>query len=615
MEKRDGSEAATAPWDAFALGALAPLGPFSLVHLAPKIPPAVLHTALRTYLSLQGDELLLALFDGGAGTPEGCCALTTRRVYWTEQDREEPTATLPSTSAAPDQVGRTLPAGVNALGERRWRYHVLRYGELPEKIKEKTSTRGAPLLDLGGRLTLALPAADPGLRQALAAYLEAMGAAARAGAAPLLSEIDPELAQRVARALPAVARITTQTRAHYRDLLEFRRILFTATPRAFVTPLLTLACVAVFLAMAATGVPMLWPSEHQLIAWGANAGVRVSLRHEYWRIFASVFVHGGLIHLALNLWCLIHIGPLVERLYGNLTFAVLFVVAGIGGAIASFGFSPVRVSVGASGAIFGVLGALLAFLLIHRHALPASLLRPLRASAIGFVVFSTLFSLVVPNIDQAAHMGGLVTGFSSGVLLCPPWAAVRDFRLALRRGAMTALIALSLAGAGWAAVRRGETTIPPVRRYSDLHEQIAPALQEFDKIYKSVPPHSTLERDRNNEPVRQARLRQINDLTERATANLARLREARTADRDAGAMIPALLRAQSRLIDWLRAARRYLESGRLDDLLGPEGTRQSQQETDRYKLEFVKQRNAYFRMHRLNERLSGPVPRPPSRGP
>ena len=105
-------------------------------------------------------------------------------------------------------------------------------------------------------------------------------------------------------------------------------------------------------------MPALWPKGAELIVWGANEGVRIVLQHEYWRLFTSVFVHGGFIHLAVNMWSLFVIGPLVERIYGNWAFAVLYVAAGIGGAIASVAASPVRIGVGASGAICGLLGAL-----------------------------------------------------------------------------------------------------------------------------------------------------------------------------------------------------------------------------------------------------------------
>ncbi len=124
-----------------------------------------------------------------------------------------------------------------------------------------------------------------------------------------------------------------------------------------VTPLIVAACGAVFAAMAVAGVPILWPGALQLARWGANDGARLILHHEYWRLPASVFIHGGLIHLVVNMWSLLVIGPLVERIYGHLAFAVLYLAAGIGGAIASAAVPPVRVSVGASARSAGSWGA------------------------------------------------------------------------------------------------------------------------------------------------------------------------------------------------------------------------------------------------------------------
>jgi rhomboid protease GluP len=189
------------------------------------------------------------------------------------------------------------------------------------------------------------------------------------------------------------------------DLVAFRRALNAATRRAVVTPLIVLACAAHFAAMIATGVPILWPSATELVHWGANDGARLILRHEYWRLIASVFVHGGIVHLVVNVWSLLVIGPLVERIYGQLAFAVLYLAAGIGGAIASAAVPPMRVSVGASGAICGVLGGLLAFLVVHRRAIPPTVLLQLTKNALGVVLFMVVLGAVVTNIDQAAHLG------------------------------------------------------------------------------------------------------------------------------------------------------------------------------------------------------------------
>ena len=121
-----------------------------------------------------------------------------------------------------------------------------------------------------------------------------------------------------------------------------------ATPRAVMTQAFTAACIIVYIAMVASGVHWLSPTAEQLVHWGANQGIGVALSQQYWRLFTCVFLHGGLIHVAVNVWNLLVIGPLVERFYGNLAFAVIYLASGVGGSIASLTASPLRVGVGAS---------------------------------------------------------------------------------------------------------------------------------------------------------------------------------------------------------------------------------------------------------------------------
>ncbi len=245
------------------------------------------------------------------------------------------------------------------------------------------------------------------------------------------------------------------------DLLEFRRALDAAARLVVVTPLMVMACVAVFAVMVISGVPVFQPNSTQLIDWGANDGARVMLRHDYWRLVTSVFVHGGLIHLAVNMWSLIVIGLLVERIYSPLAFAVIYLSAGIGGAIASAVIPPMRTSVGASGAICGVLGALMAFLVVNRRTIPPSVLKLFRGNLLGIVAFMAVLGVLVPNIDQAAHLGGLATGFVSGLLLSRPWPVVPSRWITARRLAMTAVIAAGLTGIAIAAHGGANPSCPP----------------------------------------------------------------------------------------------------------------------------------------------------------
>ena len=347
------------------------------------------------------------------------------------------------------------------------------------------------------------------------------------------------------------------------DLLAFRRALDASTRRSIVTPLIVAACGVVFAVMTASGVPIFWPYASQLVGWGANDGARLILRHEYWRLPASVFIHGGLIHLVLNMWSLLVIGALVERIYGHLAFAVLYVAAGIGGAIASAAVPPMRVSVGASGAICGILGGLLAFLVAHRRAIPPTVLRLLRKNVMVVVASMAVLGMLVPNIDHAAHLGGLAVGFVGGLLLIGPWPVrpgPRTRRVA-HRLAMTAIIAAVLAGSAVAVAHRGDDPVPPIRRLDDLNEQLAPIDREFSAIRLKLAQSAPLF-DGRDEPANQDAGRAVlRDLRARAATNAARIRRVRTSDPELQAVRDSFGRAHAGQIDRLDALGHYLDSG------------------------------------------------------
>ncbi len=202
-------------------------------------------------------------------------------------------------------------------------------------------------------------------------------------------------------------------------LVEFHRLLAGLTPHVYMTPLLVAANVLVFAAMAASGVSPANPKPEDLVRWGGNFGPATT-SGEWWRLFTCVFVHIGILHLALNMWALAAAGPLVERMVGNANFLLAYVVAGLTGSLASLFWNQHLVSVGASGAIFGVYGTLLALLLRQHGSIPREPLTRLRGSGVTFVLYNLLFGLFEPKIDNAAHLGGLAGGFLCGLVLSQP---------------------------------------------------------------------------------------------------------------------------------------------------------------------------------------------------
>jgi len=230
--------------------------------------------------------------------------------------------------------------------------------------------------------------------------------------------------------------------AEHERLQEFRRQLFALTPRIFVTPVLVALNIIVFVVMAANGVSVFSPEIESLIQWGANVGPK-TLLGEWWRLFTSMFLHIGLLHIGFNMWILWSSGPLVERLMGNLSFLIVYLISGIFGSLASAYWHPDAVSAGASGAIFGVFGAVLGFVLPLRRSIPLQVFTGLKNSVLTFVVLNLLLGSAIPGIDMAAHIGGLVAGFVCGLVLSRPLD--EDARASRRvRSAVLAVVATAV---------------------------------------------------------------------------------------------------------------------------------------------------------------------------
>ncbi len=131
---------------------------------------------------------------------------------------------------------------------------------------------------------------------------------------------------------------------------------------------------------------------------------------EVWRLLTAGLVHGGVLHLAMNAMVLNDVGRLVESLFGARRFLVLLWVSVLGGSLASVATNP-NPSVGISGGLFGLVGAMLAVGLRHRRRLPPPVRRMLVRGPIEVIVLNLALGFAVRFIDNSAHLGGLVTGF------------------------------------------------------------------------------------------------------------------------------------------------------------------------------------------------------------
>ncbi len=154
-----------------------------------------------------------------------------------------------------------------------------------------------------------------------------------------------------------------------------------------------------------------------LVAYGAKYNDAI-VEGQYWRFITPIFLHANILHVSLNLLNLVILGIFVERIFGHLRFLLIYLVTGVISVIASFYFAPQEISVGASGAIFGLVGAYSVFVLVHRRAFRRGGIPALvwLACIIGL---NLGIGLVIPNIDNYAHIGGFVSGCILGWCFTP----------------------------------------------------------------------------------------------------------------------------------------------------------------------------------------------------
>jgi membrane associated rhomboid family serine protease len=146
-----------------------------------------------------------------------------------------------------------------------------------------------------------------------------------------------------------------------------------------------------------------------------------------------VFVHGSLIHLLFNMYALWIIGPVVEALYGPVRYLVIYILCAAAGSAASFTASPTP-AVGASGAVFGLFGALLVADRVHKPALTRNA-RNLTMQIGILIVINLVIGFSIPRIDNAAHIGGLLAGAWLGFVIVPQGARLASFWTRPRVGA------------------------------------------------------------------------------------------------------------------------------------------------------------------------------------
>lgn len=228
--------------------------------------------------------------------------------------------------------------------------------------------------------------------------------------------------------------------------------LFRHVHRTLLGPLFVAINVVVFGVMVASGVNARDPATEDLVRWGANYW-GLSLAGEPWRLLTSGFLHIGLMHLAVNCYALVQL-RFVEQVLGRSGWLVTYLGAIVAGSLLSVARHAGGVSAGASGGIFGLLGAVLAVSVAPRAqtGIPDELRAALRNGMLQTAVLNAFIAFSVPQIDHWAHGGGLLAGFCIGIAIVrPPDDAHARGRL--RRALVAAAVTAAALGAVYATVR------------------------------------------------------------------------------------------------------------------------------------------------------------------
>ncbi len=283
------------------------------------------------------------------------------------------------------------------------------------------------------------------------------------------------------RAHPQAEQALHQQVAEIQAHTEFDARLAALTPRVWAMPTVMLACAAVWVANVMSGMSVTSPGSEDLFRWGANSASAVQAG-QWWRLVTAMFLHGGILHLALNMFALWESGLMVTRLFGNRGFIVIYLGAGLAGNALSLHFAgQTGVSVGASGAVFGVAGALLAAVIQHGGKFPMGRSRQMLTSLGIFILYSLAYGFSNKGIDNAAHIGGLLAGFAAGWLLAEKiddnaTPARRNLSVAIAAG-VCLVLTVGLAFTAAPAKRDMAAYFAAIKQWNELQPALTGAME------------------------------------------------------------------------------------------------------------------------------------------
>lgn len=268
------------------------------------------------------------------------------------------------------------------------------------------------------------------------------------------------------------------------ELVEFDHRLKELARYAPVTAALLAMNVVIWVMMVVKGADWLDPSADTLRAWGANYGP-FSSRGDGWRLATCLFLHAGIVQLAVNQWALYQLGNWLERFFGSIGFLLLYFLAGFAGSVLGVRWRPDAVLAGSTSAIAGLIGAVAAFYWRTPGIVPSIALNRLRAGTFVFLAYNIGVEIYRQRIDSGGFFGGLAAGFLIGLLLAQPIVAGERAVRWRRNGLLAAAGAVMI----WFTpliLRPGPPNVPSEAvQWHDVIEQTLETFLKAEDNYKA----------------------------------------------------------------------------------------------------------------------------------
>jgi rhomboid protease GluP len=264
---------------------------------------------------------------------------------------------------------------------------------------------------------------------------------------------------------------------------EFQERLKSLAPTPWVTYAIIAINALVWVWTLVNGASILNTPAEKLLVWGGNAASEVQ-RGEWWRLVTATFLHSGMMHILMNMIGLVGAGITVERIYGHRLYCLIYLGSGLIGSALSLHFSAQHaVSVGASGAVFGVTGAMLVGVFQHRDKLPKAFGKQTVSSIGFFILYALMQGFTHKGIDNAAHIGGLIGGCLLAYVL-PERFDMEHFVRTLKNRAVAGIALSILATVGLAAI--APTATIDQKRVFEGALAFQKGLAGFDSALKAI---------------------------------------------------------------------------------------------------------------------------------